>query len=147
MNNQATPVLRAAGQVLLGGFFLTTGTAHLTFARKEFQAQVPRWVPLDTDGVVLGSGVAEIGLGALLLTAWQQPTRALAGITTAVFLAAVFPGNIAQYRDRVDALMLDSDRKRAIRLVFQPLGMAAALGGTRATAARRRHRSHARSAR
>lgn len=132
-------VLRAAGQVLLGGFLIGTGTWHLTFKREEFQAQVPQWVPLDTDGVVLASGVVEIGLGSTLLTAWQQPTRAIAGATTAAFLAAVFPGNIAQYRNRIDALGLDSDRKRAIRLVFQPLGVAAALAATRATTALRAH--------
>jgi uncharacterized membrane protein len=68
----------------------------------------------------------------VLITAWQQPTRALAGATTAAFLIAVFPGNISQYRTRTDALGLDSDRKRAVRLVFQPLGVALALGVTEA---------------
>jgi uncharacterized membrane protein len=36
------------------------GISHLTVARKEFQAQVPDWVPLDKDDTVVSSGVAEI---------------------------------------------------------------------------------------
>lgn len=34
-------VVRAVAQVLLGAAMIFAGTGHLTFARQEFQAQVP----------------------------------------------------------------------------------------------------------
>lgn len=34
-------VLRAVGQVVLGGALAGAGTSHLTVSREEFQAQVP----------------------------------------------------------------------------------------------------------
>lgn len=52
---------RTLGRVALGGVLLFAGTGHLTFARREFQAQVPSWVPLDADLVVVASGVVELG--------------------------------------------------------------------------------------
>ncbi|MFF5986595.1 DoxX family protein [Prauserella flavalba] len=113
----------------LGATLAFAGTAHLTFAREEFQAQVPSWVPLDADDVVLPSGAAEIALGAGLLALPRQRRRL--GVLTAAFFAAVFPGNIAQYRNRVDAFGLDTDRKRAVRLAGQPLLVAWALWSTR----------------
>lgn len=122
--------LRTIGQAALGLTLLGTGTGHMTFQREEFQAQVPPWVPVDPDVVVLASGVAELALGAALLTAWKQPARALVGATTAAFFVAIFPGNIAQLTGRVDAFGLDSDLKRALRLPFQPVLIAWALAST-----------------
>jgi uncharacterized membrane protein len=60
------------------------------------------------------------------------------GATAALFFAAVFPGNIAQYTGHVDAFGLDSDAKRAVRLVFQPLLVLWALAATDALGERRR---------
>src|SRR5690554_1245993 len=57
---------RILGQIALGGVLVTAGVGHLTSQREEFQAQVPSWVPLDADLVVVASGVVEIGLGASL---------------------------------------------------------------------------------
>lgn len=122
--------LRAAGQCALGLGLAFAGTGHLTFAREEFQAQVPGWVPLDPDLVVVGSGVVEIVLGAALLATWRQPARAVVGALAAGFFVAVFPGNVAQYLDRVDAFGLESDAARATRLSFQPVLVAAALWST-----------------
>lgn len=122
--------LRGIAQAVLGLFLVTAGTGHLTFQREEFQAQVPPWVPVDADAVVLASGVVEIALGAALLTAWKQPRRALVGATAAAFFVAVFPGNIAQYTGQVDAFGLDTDLKRALRLPFQPVLIAWALVST-----------------
>lgn len=114
---------------LLGSFMVLAGTSHLTFARREFQAQVPDWVPQDKDSVVLESGVVEIGLGlALLLT--PRRYRAALGVGLAAFYAAVFPGNVHQYTHRISAFGLDTDEKRFARLFFQPVLMAAALYGT-----------------
>jgi uncharacterized membrane protein len=129
-NSTARRALAAVGQLALGAALLTTGTGHLTAQRQEFQAQVPSWFPADPDLVVVVSGVVELALGAALLGTWKQPARALVGTTAAAFLVAVFPGNIAQYTGHVDAFGLDTDAKRAIRLVFQPVLVAWALAST-----------------
>lgn len=123
-------VARRVGQAVLGAALVLAGTGHLTFQREEFQAQVPSWVPVDEDVVVLASGVVEIGLGAALLATWKQPRRALVGATAAAFFVAIFPGNIGQYTERVDAFGLDTDTKRLVRLFFQPLLVVWALVST-----------------
>lgn len=129
--------LRTAARWLLGGALVFAGAAHLTFAREEFQAQVPEWVPLDADLVVLASGVVEIGLGVGLL-GWRSRRRQL-GLATAAFFVAVFPGNVAQYVEGTDAFGLDSDRARLIRLLFQPLLVVWALWSTGAWRLLREH--------
>lgn len=106
-------------RILLGLFLTFAGTSHLTFARKEFQAQVPDWVPLDKDLTVILSGGAEISLG-LALMLWAKQ-RKLTGIAAALFFAAVFPGNISQYINKRSAFGLDTDNKRLVRLFFQPV--------------------------
>lgn len=124
-------IIRGIGQVALGAFLLTAGIGHLTRARKEFQAQVPAWVPADPDAVVVGSGIVEIGLGTALVTTWKQPARRRLGALAAAFFVAVVPGNIAQLLERRDAFGLDTDRKRALRLIGQPVLVAWALAATR----------------
>jgi uncharacterized membrane protein len=123
--------VRIAAQVLLGAVLIYTGILHLTTSRLEFQAQVPNWIPLSADFVVLASGVVEITLG-LLLSSLQR--RAAVGVATALFFVAIFPGNISQYMNKVDAFGLDSDRARFIRLLFQPLLVLWALWSTEAWA-------------
>ena len=110
-------LIRKATQVLLGAALMYAGITHLTTSRLEFQAQVPSWVPLSADFVVLASGVVEILLG-LSLSSLQY--RKEVGIATAIFFVAIFPGNISQYINGIDAFGLDTDRARAIRLLFQP---------------------------
>jgi uncharacterized membrane protein len=126
--------VRKVGQFALGAVLLTTGTAHMTFQRDEFQAQVPDWVPIGDDAVVLLSGVVELTLGAALVATWKQPARAVVGGATAAFFVAIFPGNIAQLTNHVDAFGLDTDTKRAIRLLFQPLLVAWAIEASDARA-------------
>lgn len=111
-------LIRKATQVLLGAALILTGISHLTTSRLEFQAQVPNWVPLSADFVVLASGVVEIALGLSLAS---LRFRKEVGIATALFFIAIFPGNVSQYINGIDAFGLDSDRARAIRLLFQPL--------------------------
>lgn len=113
---------------LLAGALVFAGVSHLFWARKEFQAQVPDWVPMDKDGVVMASGGVEIMLGAGLAIADKDRVRV--GRLVALFFAAVFPGNINQYRKRIDAFGLDNDRKRLVRLFFQPVIMVWALWST-----------------
>jgi uncharacterized membrane protein len=107
------------------------GAGHLTVARKEFQAQVPRWFPADEDATVLASGVVEVALGAAFIALPRR--RRLIGRVLGAFYVAVFPGNLAQYTEHRDAFGLDTDRKRFVRLFFQPVLVAAALyaGGRR----------------
>ncbi|WP_165399636.1 DoxX family protein [Janibacter limosus] len=134
--------LRATAQVLLGAFLVLAGTAHLTFARTDFRAQVPPWVPLDVDLVVLASGVVEIVCGAALLLAWRQPHRAIVGGAVALLFVAVFPGNIAQLTEHRDAFGLTSDTSRAVRLLFQPVLVVWALWCTDAVGWWRRRHEH-----
>lgn len=115
---------------VLGGMLVAAGVAHLTFGRKDFQAQVPDWVPLKKDDTVLYSGIAEIALGsALILTPKKHQTTL--GIVAAMFFVAVFPGNISQYINKRDAFTLDTDSKRLARLFMQPLLIAWALFSTK----------------
>jgi uncharacterized membrane protein len=120
--------LRTAIRLLLGAILVTAGVTHLTVARESFQAQVPDAVPLPKDTVVVASGVAEIALGGALLVATGQ--RRAVGRIAAAFFTAIFPGNIAQWLNHRDAFGLDTDTKRAVRLLFQPLLIAAALWST-----------------
>ena len=120
-------IVRKATQVLLGAALIYTGISHLTTSRLEFQAQVPSWVPLSADFVVLASGVVEILLGLSLASLRY---RKEVGFATALFFIAIFPGNISQYLNHVDAFGLNSDRARAIRLIFQPLLVLWALWST-----------------
>ena len=115
--------------MLLGSALIYTGILHLTTSRLEFQAQVPPWVPFSPDFIVLASGVVEILLGLALASLRR---RKEVGIVTALFFIAIFPGNISQYVNKVDAFGLDSDQARLIRLFFQPLLVIWALWSTEA---------------
>ena len=111
-------LLRKATQILLGATLLYTGTLHLTTRRIEFQAQVPTWLPLSPDFVVIASGIVELTLGIALISLRR---RREVGIASALFFIAIFPGNINQYVNGINAFGLDTDRARLIRLFFQPL--------------------------
>jgi uncharacterized membrane protein len=106
-------------RLLLGAALLLAGIGHLTWLRVEFQAQVPPWLPLDADLVVVLSGIVEIGLGLGLILLPRY--RVAIGWVTAVFFILIFPGNISQYVNQIDAFGLDSDLARGVRLLFQPL--------------------------
>ena len=110
-------------RLLLGAFMTYAGISHLTFNRQELVAQVPTWLQLSpafTDFVVLASGVVEIafGLGIIFLVAKK---RAIVGALLALFYVAIFPGNINQYVNHIDAFGLNTDNLRLIRLFFQPV--------------------------
>lgn len=107
-------------RIALGGSLIFAGVSHLTFARNEFRAQVPDWVPLGKDDTVVYSGIAEIALGGALVLTGERHQETV-GKIAALFFIAVFPGNISQYVNRRDGFGLDSDGKRFARLFFQPL--------------------------
>ncbi|WP_166865619.1 MauE/DoxX family redox-associated membrane protein [Salinibacterium sp. ZJ70] len=123
-------VIRMLSRVALGGMLVFAGVSHLTVARQEFQAQVPKMVPLDPDTTVVASGVVEVALGSALVVAPRRWRRGI-GWIAAGFFAAVFPGNIAQWLHQRDAFGLDTDEKRFVRLFFQPVLIGWALWSTR----------------
>ena len=122
--------VRVIARYLLGAALIYAGVGHFTFSRTEFQAQVPHWVPLDADFVVLASGAVEIalGLGLLFISRYRRQI----GWLTAAFFLAIFPGNISQYLTQTDAFGLNTDEARLTRLFFQPLLMVWALWATSA---------------
>ena len=121
-------LIRTAFQWVLGAALTYAGITHLTTSRTEFQAQVPTWVPLDADFVVIASGVVEILLGLSLIFLSKYRTRI--GWITAAFFVAIFPGNISQYINGIDAFGLNTDQARLTRLFFQPLLVIWALWST-----------------
>jgi uncharacterized membrane protein len=125
-------------RVVLGAALLFAGVGHLTWARDEFQAQVPSWFPVDADLVVVASGVVEVLLGASLVALPRY--RVVLGWVTAAFFVVIFPGNIAQFVEGKDGFGLDSDAARATRLLFQPVLVVWALWSTGAWAELRRRR-------
>jgi uncharacterized membrane protein len=115
--------LKLLPQLLLGLFLTFAGISHLGSNRSEFLAQVPTWLPLNGDFVVVASGIVEIALGIALITTTfiLKQYRKQVGIAVAIFFILIFPGNINQYVNKIDAFGLDTDQKRLIRLFFQPL--------------------------
>ena len=114
---------------LLGGFLVFAGFGHLSVLRQEFLAQVPVWLPIDSDLVVVISGIVEIILGAGLIILSGR-YRVILGWATAAFFVIIFPGNISQYVNQIDAFGLNSDLSRFIRLFFQPIFVIWALWST-----------------
>jgi uncharacterized membrane protein len=101
---------------------------HLTHQRVEFQAQVPDWIPLGKDLVVILSGIVELVFG-LSMIFWKNE-RVRVGIALAIFFVLIFPGNINQYVNNINAFGLDTDKARLIRLFFQPVLVLWALWST-----------------
>jgi len=118
-------------RILLGCFLAFAGFGHLSTLRQEFLAQVPTWLPVDGDVVVILSGIAEIILGAGLIILPSR-YRVYTGWATAAFFIIIFPGNISQYLNRIDAFGLTSDLSRFLRLFFQPILVIWALWSTSA---------------
>ncbi|MBD2756364.1 DoxX family protein [Spirosoma validum] len=107
-------------RIALGSMLVFAGISHLSFARKEFKAQVPDEIPLPKDDTVVYSGIAEIALGSSLLLTDKEHQKTV-GKVAAGFFTAIFPGNISQYVRKRDGFGLDTDRKRLVRLFFQPV--------------------------
>ena len=121
-------MIRHIARTLLGVALTYAGITHLTTSRTEFQAQVPTILASQADFVVIASGVVEILLGLSLIFLFKYRTRI--GWITAAFFVAIFPGNISQYVNGIDAFGLDTDQARLTRLFFQPLLVIWALWST-----------------
>ena len=126
--SRPSSIPQVVGRVILGLFLLFAGISHLTVGREAFTAQVPDWLPVADDLVVVGSGVVELALGASLIALPRH--RVAVGWIVAAFFVAIFPGNISQYVNQVDAFGLTSDLARALRLLLQPLLVLWALWST-----------------
>jgi uncharacterized membrane protein len=124
-------IIKTVARLALGVALTGAGISHLGAARETFRAQVPTWLPLDPDFVVLASGFVEILLGLWLISGFRAP---IAGTVTALFFIAIFPGNISQWLTQTDAFGLNTDEARFIRLFFQPLLVIWALTSTGAIA-------------
>lgn len=126
-----TTTLQNVFRVILGIAMLYIGIGHFTFSRIEFQAQVPTWLTSEEnliDFIILASGIIEIILGALMI--WGGKLKVKTGIALAIFYILIFPGNINQYINGIDAFNLNTDTKRLVRLFFQPLLLLWALWST-----------------
>jgi uncharacterized membrane protein len=134
-----TTILRTVFRLMLGAFLLFAGISHLTINREAFLAQVPKWLPLDGDFVVVASGIVEIVLGISLLVLGRY--RVQLGWIVAAFFIAIFPGNISQLVTHTDSFGLNTDLARGIRLVFQPVLVIWALWSTGAWLALREYRA------
>lgn len=121
-------MVRSVLRWLLGAALIGAGVGHLTAQRTEFRAQVPGWFPIDEDVVVVVSGIVEIALGLALILLVRH--RVIVGTIVAAFFVVIFPGNVAQWVEGVDAFGLDTDAERFARLFFQPLLVIWALGAT-----------------
>ncbi len=128
-------MIKHIARTLLGAALAYAGVTHLTTNRTEFLAQVPTWLPLDADFVVVASGVVEILLGISLILLIKYQIQI--GWITAAFFVAIFPGNISQYVNGIDAFGLDTDQARLTRLFFQPLLVLWALWSTGAWKSRK----------
>jgi uncharacterized membrane protein len=135
-----TTLFQKIARIMLGTFMVLAAAGHMTFQRAAFQAQVPDWIPMSKDLVVLLSGVVELLLG-LAMIFWKKE-RVRVGIALAIFYVLIFPGNIAQYVNGVNAFGLDTDAKRLTRLFFQPMLVLWALWSTGALKALLKRRAH-----
>jgi uncharacterized membrane protein len=124
--------MKATARWVLVALMVFAGVAHFV-ALDPFLLLVPSWVPWPT-AIVWVTGVMEIALAVALVLAPEGGPRRKVGWLLAVFLLAVFVGNIFQAVSGVDAFGLDTDAERWGRLVFQPLLIAWALWSTGAWA-------------
>jgi uncharacterized membrane protein len=78
----------------IAALLLGTGTTHF-LAPKPFDDIIPVELPGSPRFYTYASGVAEVGIGALLL---PRRTRRLAALAAAALFVAVFPGNLNMVR-------------------------------------------------
>ncbi|MBL87832.1 MAG: hypothetical protein CMO82_14410 [Winogradskyella sp.] len=114
-------------RIILGAAMVFAAIGHFTFLRVEWQAQVPNWVPMDKNLVVILSGIVELTLGLSMIFLTKYKVHV--GWALAIFYVLIFPGNIAQYVNKTD-FIITSDTARFVRLLFQPVLVVWALWST-----------------
>lgn len=105
---------------------VVAGISHFA-THESFLQQLPTWLP-GRSWIVWITGVGEVALGVGLVAVprWRRAV----GWALAIFLVAVFPGNVYQAVAGTDAFGLDSQAVRWLRLPFQPALVFLALWGT-----------------
>ena len=68
------------------------------------------------------------GFGVAWPEVWLRASRV--GRLLAAFFVAMFPGNVAQFTHKRDGFGLNTDTRRFVRLLFQPVLVAWAVGST-----------------
>jgi uncharacterized membrane protein len=125
--------LRAVARTVLAIALGAIGAGHLGPLRRGFRIVVPEWATrmlrTDKDTIVVVSGVVEIMLAAALLVLPGERRRV--GLAVAALFVAVWPGNVHQWRTGKDAPGLDTDRKRFVRVLLQPVLIVWAIWSTR----------------
>jgi uncharacterized membrane protein len=116
-------LVAAVVRLLLAATMVVAGVGHFV-AHEEFLGQTPAWLPARSL-IVWVTGVMEIALGIALLVVHRH--RRWVGWAVALFLVAVFPGNVYQAVAGTDAFGLDTPAARLLRLTLQPLLVVAAL--------------------
>lgn len=111
---------------VLAGVFAVSGTVHL-LKPDAYEQIMPSWVPRHRE-VILGSGVAEIGLAAGLLA---PPTRKLAGWASIVLLLGVYPANVKMALDATKTRNTGYQAAAFGRLPLQWPMLKAAYGATK----------------
>ena len=86
----AAPAAGPAEHRALAGVLLVSGVGHLV-RPAPFDSIVPRWLPPSRRFWTVASGLAEIGIGLLLV---RPQTRRAGGLAAAGLFVAVFPGNL-----------------------------------------------------
>jgi len=113
--------MRSVSRWVLAALLVTAGASHLTWGRRGYRIVVPdwatRWLRTDADTIVVASGVVELMLGGALVALPGEQRRV--GWAVAGFFAAVFPGNVHQWRTGRSAPLLRTDRARFVRLLLQ----------------------------
>ncbi len=67
--------------------------------------------------------------GRKVIISWSSSARVV-GLAAAAFFILIFPGNISQYVNQIDAFGLNTDQARFSRLFFQPVLVLWALWST-----------------
>lgn len=116
-----------ATRLAMGAALTGMGILHFVPSSvPKFASIVPPWAPGTAEQAVYASGLAELALGATLLTA--PGTRRISGLGAAALFTAVFPANIYQYTHRIDIPgVFDTDAQRLRRLPLQVPLIAGAL--------------------
>ena len=96
--------IHVVARLVLGAFLITAGIGHLGAQRIEFQAQVPSWIPIAANTVVIVSGIVELSLGAALVLARRRAP--IVGVIVAAFFIVIFPGNIGQFVEGKNAVLV-----------------------------------------
>ncbi len=96
-----------------------SGYGHLFLAAEEIELIVPDWSPLSPKVMVIVTGYIEIIIGLAFI--FLRSEIDLVGWVLVVFLILVFPGNLYQYHNEIDAFGLNTSNKRLARLFLQPL--------------------------